>query len=543
MKKIILLITLQLTVLFSGSFVMKPGQPLIKSEEETTSTIQQEDNTTTPLENSSIHVLRYTETEHALPSTPIDITNQTVMGSYGLTALVADGVNDDSARLKTIAKNTNVTNWYIPSGKTILIKSIAIPAHIDAIFGGGIIKVKANTSPNGSSSGAFNFPNALDGIVIDGLYFIGENKPYPGTQEDKHNGVIYPDHWAYMDHSYTGPSGNVWRHNGHITMDGFTSKNDIEIRNCTFDMSNFKYNGIKGYGNKAGGGGGKLTNLKIHNNKFKNYGEFGIEIIDLERVADGSGHNVTGLRIYNNDLTNNGGMALSLVLLRAGEGNTGLADGTENRVYNNIIDGASWGLEYSGCSGLYVYNNKFTNIYGKMFLAGQGWLITAMGKNFIFDNHLTESYKDYGTQWSVNTNDEYYGNYISGHIIVNDSLNKFHEYFGHWHDNTIVLNDSANSWNETMLIKDRHIGTIENNDFYGASNVSRGLNLTNGAGSSQAFIQNNNFYMQKATGICLDNAETSNVVGNNCIQGHTGAIPTSRNGAGLSDPSIVGVQY
>ncbi len=516
MKKMILIALIPITFVTAGSFVMSKGNPLIKAD---TTTIDTGTDTTTTYSDW----------------TPADLPTQKFnVLEYGLKG---DGTTDDSNALNELAKNTNVTNWYFPAGYTFLIKNIKIPTHLKAIFGGGKIRAKANTSSNGSAGGPILFTHTINGIIIDNLYFEAENKPYPGSQADKENGVVYPNYWPYEDHGYVGPSGNLWRMGGHILIDGFNNKNNIEIRNCTFDMTHFKYSGIKGFGNKAGGGGGKLTNLHIHHNDFKNYGEFGIEIIDLERVPDGSGHNVTGLRINNNTMYNNGGgMAISLVLLRAGVGNTGKVDGTENRVYENIVDNASWALEYSGSSGLYVYNNKFTNIKKKMFLASQGWKITAIGKNFIYNNHLTEKYIGYETQWSINNNDEYYGNYISGHIIINEGKDDLHDYFGNFHDNTIVLNNSASTWTEIMIINKRHNGIIANNDFYAGSNVSRGVNFPYNAGGSNTIIKNNKFHMKKNTAICVDDSNNQALEsGTVCNKGWTGTIPISRPGAGLSN--------
>jgi len=535
MKKIILLTTLQLTILLSSTFVMTPGQPLVKSEEETASPTETAPTTTT---NSS------TDTNIISQSLPIQAFN---VLDYGLKG---DGVTDDTAALKALAGNTNVTNWYIPSGKSILIKNINIPSHLKAIYGGGTIITKANTDlSSGAASGALNLKNSLDGFIIDHITFLTENKSTnpSGLQANQNN----PNLWPYMDHSYNGPSGRAWRWNGQINILGTIPHNNIEIRNCVIDMSHFKFNGIKVYG-----GSGELNvpgqinrNLNIHNNKIQNYGEFGMELIALGYSRNENSKTLQNCRIYNNHFTN-GGQAISFVMIRAGKSD-GSKDGTENYIYNNLIENASWGIELGGARGTYIHNNKMIGIRKRgISKSDASSYMPHEGKNFWYDNHIEHITESFDDQFElIGSVDEFYGNYFQGFFNFREQAG-YSQNAGYWHDNTLVAN-LRTSVSSTIFLKCMTAGKFENNDIYGmGGGVSRGFmsysdgTCSVGAGGTSLQVINNTIHLQKSGAICVDvpsgNAITQS--GNSCITSYTSSAPTSRSGAGLSDPNNVGVQ-
>lgn len=106
MKKLILITILIVSNAISGSFIMSPGQPLVKSEEATSSDTNTDQASTEPITiNTDPDWI-----QQPLPTEKFDVTD------YGLKC---DGVTDDSNALKTLAKNTAVTNWYFPLVKLV----------------------------------------------------------------------------------------------------------------------------------------------------------------------------------------------------------------------------------------------------------------------------------------------------------------------------------------------------------------------------------------------------------------------------------------
>ena len=100
MKKIILALLIQFTVL-SADYIIK---------EDGTLTRQITQSTTTPLpEDEDITTLP--------PETPLPTKAYNVL-NYGLKG---DGVTDDSTALNALAGNTNVTNWYFPADLMLLL--------------------------------------------------------------------------------------------------------------------------------------------------------------------------------------------------------------------------------------------------------------------------------------------------------------------------------------------------------------------------------------------------------------------------------------
>ncbi len=155
--------------------------------------------------------------------TPIDITDQAVMDGYGETAVTANGVADDTDNLEAINGNSSITNWYIPSGKTVRAYQVQVQSHVEAIFGEGTIESHddGRNDPDAWIRGAIvlNETNHRlhDNFVIDGLHFTA-------------------------DSSFQGREGY-----GMITI----SQNEpstitnVEIRNCTFDGQWTVLNAVK----------------------------------------------------------------------------------------------------------------------------------------------------------------------------------------------------------------------------------------------------------------------------------------------------------
>lgn len=504
MKKIILLCVVGLTTLMSIEFTMSKNGLYPNTETQTPAT--------PPSDSDWI--------EAPLPTKEFNVRN------YGLKG---DGITDDSAALKALANNTSVTNWYFPEGYSFLIKEITIPSHVEAVYGTGTIICKANTRPDGayySARGALILDAAYDGLIIDGLTIIQEAGSH-NTKEEMSS--PNPDKWPFEDPIAAKNSSYPWRWYGAITILANHAVNDIEIRNITFDMANFHYNAIKAFSTNT-----PNTNMRIHHNTIKNYWEFGFEIFGSSSNTD---RGITGCHINNNTfegvvnaVESKSSRAISFVFIRGGIGDTGIKDGTENYIHDNNIDVGYWGIEYSGCSGLYIHNNSITGISSAPLYAGQGGIIPQIGKNFIFNNHITGDGTS-GSKLIMYNQDEVYENYIDSYILFEQhSLNDF----GYWHDNTIVINNT-DSYQAIVKMPYADSVTFDNNEFYFETGVPRGIYILAGDGGSNSIFTNNTFNMKSASATCLSlSLENSPVESNNvCNPGWSGSIPPSRPAAGL----------
>ncbi len=449
--------------------------------------------------------------------------------------LVGDGRTNDTAALKHLAQNTSITNWYFPSGHTFLITAVTVPSHVKAIFGGGTILAKANTKSDGSADGALILDANYNGLVIDGLTFKCQKSGINGPENSNHN------KWPYhgRDHHWT------W--NGTIKIFGRKRMTRIQIRNNIFDQANFGFNAIKAFGGQSPSHGRSYpnTNMRIYNNEFKNFDNFAVEIIDMERKQDGSSRNITGCKIFNNDFHSGGLAAISFVLIRAGAGPDGKKDGTENYIYNNRITGSTWGIEYTGCSGLYLHNNQITNIPRYGLLGGQGRVIKSVGKNYIYNNHITSNFSQ-GVEslLYLYNHDDFYGNYIDSPIKWTDTTYNAtgrHVPNGNWYNNTICISATNQTWGTILAAKDCFKASITNNYFYGSSTTNKAINLRKiYSGSANVVVKGNHFFMKKSSAACLDVNYAITQGNNTCNKGWTGNIPTGRTGAGLSDPNNIG---
>lgn len=480
MKKIILTLLISFTAL-SAAYVIKPDGTL------TPTTTQ--DVTTPPPTDTWVGT--------ALPTQAFNVLN------YGLKG---DGVTDDSVALNALAENIDVTNWYFPAGSTFLLSNIKIPSHVKAIYGSGTIISKAYTRIGGDTNpiGALYIDNTnINGLVIDGINFIQQKSP----------------NWPESGRGY-----------GHITAMGTSNIANMEIRNCSFDMKEFDFNGIKIFGSRDDTK--VIRNMRIHHNTFTNFGEFGVEIFNLDTRPEGLGRTMIGIHLNDNHFigSGKGSLALSFVKVRGGAGNTGIADGTESYIYNNTFTNVSWAMEVGACSGVHCHNNKATGVSGYTLLIDDSTVVD-LGKNFFYNNHLsgdglgTASVKIMGSG-----HPEIHHNFFNCRVIteLRDTVDStlLNPYI---HDNTIVQDIGTTSSSYIVSFSDKTAyGTFQNNKIYGSDNVARGIYVSSSSGGSNLSILDNDIYLKYPSTIAFDVAGTPvTKSGNAIIINYTETIPTN----------------
>jgi hypothetical protein len=471
----------------------------------------------------------------------VDVTDHGVVG---------DGTTDNTAALNTLAGNTSITNWYFPAG-SYLMKKVTIPSHVNFVFGENkdstTIINKANTdTTSGTAYGVFNFDSTnIDNLIIDGMSFVCENKG--NNPPDTDPADCDPNLWPYEDHSYSGPSGNSWRWYGFIYADDAnTNIYNLNIRNCSLDVTIFSFNCIKFNAYTDGNRNAKIQNLIINNNYFVGYGEFAIEIIAASRSDDGLEKTCTGLRIFNNEF-DGGGVPMSLIGLMVNGPEAPIpTDGTENRVFNNKhYNPGTWFLEHGSNGGMLIYNNEATEVIKKIFSGNQGVLFDAIGYNEIYQNHFVCNLEGGGeSAIEVCGIDKWYENFISSPLIINEFINTaVKTEFGEIHNNTILYPNEENleGRNAIIYVTNSTSGIIHDNELYAASYASKGIDYGSSATTSGNECYNNIINMKRSDGVCISKVDESiNDHDNTCNLGWTGEYPTGRDGAGLHDDTVIG---
>jgi len=486
MKKIILLITLQLTILFSGSFVMTPGQPLVKSEEETVVTSEPE----TPTLPATQETTLTTVNDNNWAPTPLPTQKFNVL-NYGLKG---DGVTNDSAALKKLAENTNVTNWYFPSGYTFRLHDVDIPSHVQAVYGGGTI-VSISTGGTGYQVGAFDVNSAHQDLVIDGLYFRGES--------------------GYAGNQYLGQLGFSSAGAGNDT-------DNTQIRNCTFDAALRRADSLRVFG-RTDPSGSDHTNMRIYNNDFINGQYFAMEIFNNTESASVSDdmEGLNGLRVYNNDISGSVAWGIGIGRIRG-----------ESYIYNNDIDVNKLAIEIIESNNNHTYNNIVGAQNGHALSQGTidipGTVMTP-GLNKIHHNHF------YGQKSDIysGSNSEIYENYFGQPVEIRGSTSDGNLMGGHFHNNTVATSSAT-----PIKVKNITSGAVlEDNEVYGATSYSGTYNIYLTDVDLDLQIKNNELYIKNSSS-CTQSGGTQS--GNTCNGNYSGNIPTERSGAGLSDPNNIG---
>jgi len=436
MKKIILIAILPITIMMAGSFVMTEGNPLIKADTVSTSPTKPSSPTDTTTSNW---------TPKPLPTQKFNVLD------YGLKG---DGVTDDSAALKSLAKNSNVTNWYFPAGYRFNLSEVGVPATVTSIHGGGTIHT---LNPGSSGFGALKI---LGKILIDGITFtVGSD--FAGI---RNYGMV-----TFMRSVGAGSDGS-------------------EIRNCTFDWegNNGQIDGIVFFVSDDSTAV-QLKNLRIYNNDFLTIATgdgFAIEGHDYGSRAGFI--NVENMRIYNNNF-NGTGNAISTPQIRA-----------PHYIYDNTFDGNNWAIELPECDKVEVYGNTFKNITKNFIIEGVIWGNAhnqVLGTNKYYNNNF------YGGAYlafePAGTRSEVYDNYIEGIIYVKRSSDIVADTgLGSIHDNIIVTKvNGPKNWVTASIAYlgnlDNAQGSINNNDIY---NVNPGkTGIVSGAGPN-SIMSNNHIY-------------------------------------------------
>lgn len=449
-----------------------------------------------------------------LPSTYYDVTE------YGLKC---DGTTDDSPALKVLASNTNVTNWYIPPGKTCRLYGISVPEHVKAIFGGGSIKeiVKDTTY----AQGPIHQVNAHSGYVIDGITFVGDGQ--------KGSSIVYMYGFVALA-STTSSGGGAIR--------------NIEIRNCYFDATNneksgdFGRDGIIIYGDSDVG---STRNVWIHNNTFKDIKGAGMEILHRSATVDPDGVNqgLHNVLVENNDFDGRGWCGISISQVR-----------NKCVLRNNKFHGNwKWAFELNQAKDVYVYNNEATEIReDHISIGGTGWHtaeyddLNSPNTNYVYQNHFDDESARIHMYGGSSTH--IYDNYIRGTIHFEARSGNANG--GIIENNTHVQINAALDIGlnaravmaTTYDTTNYSIGTIlyQNNDVYsiGSWNV---LMLNSTMNANDKFIDNRLYTTGTVDCISVDTGN-SVLTGNTCTENYSGTIPSSRSGAGLSDPDNIGIQ-
>jgi hypothetical protein len=434
------------------------------------------------------------------------------------------------------------------------MKDVAIPTHVKFVFGDGVdstnIISKANTNTsNGSAMGALSLMSGSQDLVIDGFNIILEDKPQ--NPEGVPPGDCNPNLWPYEDYGYSGPSGNSWRWFGHITIWGHVENHNLNIRNCKFDVTNFRFNCIKIFGGDSNPDLSKLnTNMIINNNYFEGFWQFAIECIAMLKNDTGTIRTITGLRMFNNDFNTvvAGGFPLSLVSIYTHDIGTEFpTDGSDNRIFNNVIRGQPvWAMEFSYCHGWQVYNNIATGVSQKIMSSTQGseFLDHLLPTSKIYQNHFVCTHIE-GVESGLNVKDknEWYENFIDSSIITNETVYEDSLWeFGHWHHNTIIYsNDGSEGRMYVFGIRYSTKGIINDNEIYAGSLANKGIDYGSSASGAGNECYNNVINMKRSDGTCVNKIHDDiDDHDNTCNLGWTGEYPTGRDGAGLYDDTVIG---
>ena len=433
------------------------------------------------------------------PSSPIDITDQTVMTTYGETALHGDGITEDTNRLNSIGNNTSITNWYIPAGKSVLCVGVIPPEHVTHIYGAGTIRRKWTGQTYQSGSLLLRYT-----VVIDGLRF----------EEGVGSGV-----WAgnasmgQILFSGSNPLAPEWSSDG------------VEIRNCTIDSSDISSDGISVFtGSLTEDGLNKHKNLTIYNTVFEGNTHFAAEIGDRDTRHTDTQDGLMGLEVWGNTINNGNGFSLSRLRVNSAA-----------RCHNNTFNDCKWAVEITSCDGLTFNNNLVLNATTHSVVESgpqdNSWgvdLFPTIGTNFVHHNHIETTgihELNFITLYAGN-NSEWYGNYLhtpfkiehtEGAMLPPASTT--------FRDNTIISDDGIYSW--VIKLIDGGSSIFSNNEIYGnKSTVMNGIAAYTSTGTTST---GDNIYLKNG-GSCVLNITQSS---GSCDLSYIGTPPPSRLGAGL----------
>ncbi len=476
MKKMILIALLTITIVMAESYIMTEGSPLRKESATVTSP---QDNTTNPLPTQPFNVLDY--------------------------GLKGDGITDDSAALNTLAKNTGVTNWYFPAGKTFRLVAIDVPPHVEAVYGGAEIRSIAEDTMH--PRGPF-FQNTLH---PDGLLFDGINFTYDSTVSHS------------INHDY-----------GAITLNNV---NNVEVRNCTFTGNDVSpLNAFTVFGEIENGGS---NNIYIHHNNFNYIPACSIELVNNSESDRDNENILNNIVIEHNtfDLqgrTEEWRCAISFSGVR----------GTSNASNNTFKGGHVWDVELNKCDKVTIsYNHSTGNI--SQFIASEGTESNpngyTLGTNYIHHNHFES--EGSSVKFVHGSDTKVYENFIKG---------QFWQYGGtggEVYNNTIVKDrDGATYgvWSPLPVFVGSSNGSAVNfhhNDVYYIGEQYEVISIDE-ASTETAIVDSNNLYRTATTGNMVQTMGSPATVTNNTETYNypVGSVPTSRDGAGLSNPDTIGSQ-
>ncbi len=471
MKKIILLIIVQLTVIMAGSFVMIEGNPSLTKVNTTVS-----DTTGNTSLNTTITYSNFTP--KPLPTDKFNVLD------YGLKG---DGITDDSAALKTLAKNTNVTNWYFPEGHTFKLYAISVPSHVNTVWGGGTLKTiyKSVNMPQGCFH---QMTTPTTHLLFDNIKFIYDNTSFS--------------------------NGNY----GAITLAKAKRIENVEIRNCTFTGNSFNpMNGITLIGNREVGG---LKHINIHDNKFLKISRAGIEILKRNDSNYDYDDGVEDVNIFNNHFDPTGGKsgwrcAVSFSQVRK-----------QSSVNYNTFNNNAWDIELAQGKDITVRNNKSTKTQ-KYFMSVQDTIHYESGVNWIYDNHF-DSQKA-SLHLIMGSSSEVYNNFIRGQLWQQRGI------AGNIHHNTIVKDMSISAaWgDEPVYLGDKEESpksTVHfyENDIYMIGSGGNAISISSDA-DSDCMVENNNIYRVSSDTGYISTGTSATVKGNTGISNYNEEnIPNSR---------------
>jgi hypothetical protein len=438
---------------------------------------------------SKIYTVNTRFTPTPLPSNPIDIT---AAGPHlnGHDPVVANGTTSDDSKLAALAADTSITNWYIPSGKTLRVSEFPVPSHVKAVFGEGTVKAHddGNDDSGVSKIGALvlnaDGHSARNELVVDGLTFTAASD--------------YTTHKNY----------------GVVTLSSRGGSTDgLEIRNCHFTNTR-QLNGVKTF---ARGEDQVHRNLHIYDNVFERVGGyFGLEIInqvnDSPRV-DG----YPGLNVFDNQFF--GIPALSFIQ----------SSGTNSHLYNNYFDNTSMSIETASTHGTNVYGNHMVNVRGQALSdGGDTWGGTALPEKqaFIHHNHVEMTQDGYAYFYGGGIS-KIYENYFKGRVIMRPQSANSQLKVGEFHHNTIVCNNNSTALSVRSDIPGDLIeGNIHDNEVYHTRNNTSDKGIAGSKVTSAVVFKNNEIMMTNASATCV--ATTGTESNNVCHLGYSGPVPAFR---------------
>jgi len=491
MKKIILLTLLPITIVMAGSFIMTKGDPLIKT------VITSSPSTDSNPENTKDNPTTISNwTPKLLPTQKFNVLN------YGLKG---DGVTDDTRALNTLAKNTNVTNWYFPAGKTFRLYGVIPPAHLTTVWGGGTLKTiySSDTYP----LGVFKILNRpTTSLLIDNINFTYVKKDYEN-----------------------GEYGAIMIAKGNTA----DSVQNVEIRNSSFTgNSECPANGITIYGKSENGG---TKHVNIHNNKFIDIPRAGVEILHRSNTPTTDGDGIEDVNVFKNsfDFTNSGGWKCAISYSQVRK---------PCLVANNRLNHTSWDVEINQAVNITIRNNYSTNCKQHFISQGtSGWHgndVFDVGENIIRNNHFesqTATIHIYDGSKS-----KYYDNFIAGGIWSQQQKDGWGASIGEFYNNTIVkdstINAYAGKWTgpaSAIKIESNGYDTnIHDNDIYIKHNGSTGIIMVSSVGTD-TYLTNNNIQRTGTNNNCISTGTSAVISKNTCIANYSNNIPTSISKAGL----------